>query len=632
MKPALRTLFALLLVLLIVPSALAGPRGHKKRDQSSQSPPEPAPQTAQEDLAEIAPTAETTPQEIDIRAERERLLDLARAAANLEESYHQHEVEEAVEDREISDPELLARLLEARRQGVGTNQWQDFLDEVLGDRPSPRLAKRFPVSRVDLGPVWIDPRLDWFQDPMAAIARHEKLRPDLIDPGMFDYPIIVNERVSAWMEYFLDTGEKWFRVWAGRLPRFQAIIDPSLAKAGLPRDLLYQSMIESGFSTGATSRVGAGGIWQFMPRTGQRFGLRQDYWIDQRRDPWLATEAAIGYLTYLYAEFGSWWLASAAYNAGEGKIARAIERYGSNDFWVLCRGDYLKPETKNYVPKMMASAILHRYLDRYGLADQVRLEEPWHVEALTVDGAVDIERIASFAGVKEADLKVYNPALLRFATPPDGGATLIHVPLGTAQKVAESIASIPPAERVSYATYTVRSGDVLSKIARNHGTTTAMITKLNNIKNPRSLRIGQVLVLPIKSGTVQDRINDPQPKPVVAKRPSTTVSKPVAATRSTTTTSHIVVSGDTLSGIASRYGISISDIRSWNKLDGDLIKIGQSLRVQEPPPTTVTVRSGDTIWGIAARIGVSVNQILDWNGLSENSVIHPGQILTLKIQ
>ena len=219
---------------------------------------------------------------------------------------------------------------------------------------------------------FLDPPLDFYRDPAKSIGRQPLLFLDQIRPEDFDFPIVVNERVQDWMVYFLTSGRKYYTRWLGRSKRYETMIRPRLKSAGLPETLLYQAMIESGFSPYAYSYAKAAGVWQFIPETGRRYGMQVDWWVDERRDPELATEAAIGYLTFLYKRFGDWFLATAAYNSGEGKIDRAIQRYGTRDFWEMSKGDYLRQETKDYVPKIIAAAILGRYPDRYGLAQDVK--------------------------------------------------------------------------------------------------------------------------------------------------------------------------------------------------------------------------------------------------------------------
>jgi membrane-bound lytic murein transglycosylase D len=627
-------------------SEAAGKRAKKKAKQGQEPAAEAGPATE-----EVAPPAlpsggpaeekvrELSPEELETA--RQRRVEFARARAALEDVGVElegspdevHDSAAAAAEMGV-DPDLLRRVLESRDRGLGTSEWREFLDEVLGGPAGTARAPRSLVSRMNLGPVWIDPLLDIYKEPAAAVRRWARLRPDQVEPADFDYPVVVNERVLAWMDYFRGKGKKWFRIYAERTPRFRPIIDPALRAADMPSDLFYQAMIESGLTTGARSRVGAGGLWQFMPYTGRSFDLAQSHWVDQRRDPWLATDAAIRYMTYLYGLFGHWWIASAAYNAGEGKLGRAIERYSSENFWVLCRGDYLKPETKNYVPKLIAAAIMHRYLDRFGLDEGLEFHEPWQVEKVLIDGAVDLDLLAELAGIAEADLRIINPAIKQWTTPPDLEAYPLWVPEGTGAAVADGVAAIPPEQRVTYLSYKVKSGDVLSKIARRYGVSVDQITRMNKVRNPRALRVGQVLVLPLQGagksadkGAVERSGSDAKDGSKKANHRMERTASRNKASKSGQGSSHTVKSGDTLSAIALAHGLDVGDLKRWNEIKGDTIHPGQRLRLSAPPPKTVTVQMGDNLWSIARQLGVSLAELLRANGLQEGSVIHPGQIL-----
>ena len=280
---------------------------------------------------------------------------------------------------------------------------------------------------------YVDPPYDYYTDPVQSVSRVPMLYLDQIDPRDFDIPLVVNERVQDWMVYFLTRGRKHYTKWLGRKVRYEPLITTQLAERGLPQDLIYQSMIESGFSPYAYSWAKAAGIWQFIPGTGRQYGMQIDWWVDQRRDPYVATTAALDYLEYLYGLFDNWLLASAAYNAGQGKIGRAIERYGTRDFFELCQGDYLKPETKDYVPKIMAAAILGKYPDRYGLTAEIpEILEPWEFETVNVPEATDMELIAELTGTNEEKLLEMNPALRRWCTPPGVDDFSVRIPVGSA--------------------------------------------------------------------------------------------------------------------------------------------------------------------------------------------------------
>ncbi len=397
----------------------------------------------------------------------------------------------------------------------------------------------------------VDPPYDYYRDPVKSITRVPMLHLDEVDPRDFDIPLVVNDRVQDWMVYFLTRGRKHFTKWIGRKQRYEPFIVEQLEERGMPRDLLYQSMIESGFSPYAYSWAKAAGIWQFIPSTGRRYGMTIDWWVDQRRDPYVATAAALDYLEYLYGLFGDWHLASAAYNAGEGKIGKAIEKYGTRNFWELCQGDYLKPETKDYVPKIIAAAILSKYAERYGLlADVPEWYDEWEFELVTVPEATDVGVIAEITGATEEEILEMNPSLRRWCTPPDTDDFSVRIPVGQADTFHAKLEQIPEEQRLTFKRYQVQRGDTLSKIAAYYGVSVDAIVKMNNIRNVNSISVGTYYVIPV--------------------RPDKAGTKDVI---------HTVEKGESLGALANRYGVTVGQIKEWNELDGDVIQPGQALKM-----------------------------------------------------
>ncbi|MEE2828666.1 MAG: lytic transglycosylase domain-containing protein, partial [Myxococcota bacterium] len=233
--------------------------------------------------------------------------------------------------------------------------------------PMPRLVEKDkkptlpPVLRekvANFGAVdhLIHPSTDVYTNPVRAMSGRPNLHLELVDAADFDYPVVLNTKVQNWMVFLLTRGRKHFVKWLARAERYEPLITPRLEEAGLPKDLLYQAMIESGFNPYATSRASAVGVWQFIASTGRAYGLERNWWVDERRDPEMATRAAIEFMSHLYRRFDSWEIASAAYNAGGGKLSKAIRTYETDDYWELASSDrdFLASETKNYVPKMIA--------------------------------------------------------------------------------------------------------------------------------------------------------------------------------------------------------------------------------------------------------------------------------------
>lgn len=371
----------------------------------------------------------------------------------------------------------------------------------------------------------------------------------------FDLPVEYNREVQVWVEYFTGVGRRHFAVYLERMAKMEPIILPRLKDAGLPQDLIYLAMIESGFSTSALSHAGAKGPWQFIRSTGRIFELKQDWWKDERRDPIKSTEAAIEYLSRLHAEFGDWRLACAAYNAGEGKIRRAIARLNTRDFWEIASDrKALRRETKDYVPKMMAAAIVGRNAEQFGFrkfpADPVLLD----FEEVNIPRAENLRTVAKVANISKERLMELNPELMRCCTPPQKGAYTIRVPKGESARLL--VAAVDAGEIGRYAGFrrhVIRRGDNLSTIARKNGVPVEAILSMNDVRSVKSLRVGTELVIPEK-GLPQ------------ASRPSRNIasSKNRSAPSGHRAVTHVVQSGDTLYGISRRYAVRVEEIRRWN--------------------------------------------------------------------
>lgn len=389
----------------------------------------------------------------------------------------------------------------------------------------------------------------------------------------FDIPIVINDQVESFIEYFRTTHRKPFALWLQRSGRYIPMMKEVLKANGLPEDLVYMALIESGFNPKAYSRRRASGPWQFITRTGKRYGLEVDLWIDERRDPEKSTIAAARHLKDLYDQFSHWYLAAAGYNAGAGKISRAIERYRTEDFWELTKHKYLKRETRHYVPKMIAAALIAKEPEKYGFAD-IEYDEPIRYEKATVTDATDLKVIARLCEVDYETIKALNPELKMWCTPPHRPDYEVKIPVGTREKFLQNFSQLDPSERITFRQHQVRQGDTLSTIARRYGIKKEPIMELNDFKAPRELRTGSFIIIPIpvdralardERGGMEPRITKKRamaPKPVVV----TDVRGPFKEIR------YVVKEGDTLWDIALMYNLRIEDIRRWNNLRGNTIR------------------------------------------------------------
>jgi membrane-bound lytic murein transglycosylase D len=257
-------------------------------------------------------------------------------------------------------------------------------------------------------------------------------------PLIFDIPVTYNHRVSNWIRYFQNEGRGSFRIWLERSARFLPVIEGELSKAGLPKDLGYLVMIESGFNPQASSHAGAMGLWQFISPTGARYGLKIDWWIDERRDFSKSTAAAISYMTDLYDQFRSWYLVAASYNMGENGVRRLIAKHGTNNFWELADRGALPRETTDYVPKILAAMLISKAPALYGFRD-LSYYMPMAFESMTVPGGVDLPNLANYLGVSEKYLQDLNPELIKGFIPKNVRGHSIRVPKGSMLMVSQFV-------------------------------------------------------------------------------------------------------------------------------------------------------------------------------------------------
>lgn len=322
------------------------------------------------------------------------------------------------------------------------------------------------------------------------------------EDGIPDVPIVVNKSVESFINYFQTRGRKYFERWWGRSQDYMVMLQSILREEGLPEELSYIAFIESGLNPRARSRANAVGMWQFIRGTALRYGLRVDWWIDERMDPEKATYAAAKYFRNLYDQFGSWYLAAAGYNAGEGKVARAVRKHNTDDFWELA--SHKKPfrrETKEYVPKYLAALLIAKDPVSYGF-EPVAYNDAVPYEKVRIAHATDLRVIAEAAGTTVDEIQRLNPELLRWFTPPNYPDYEIKVPAGTAQMLVENMGKLPPSKRIAFQMHKVRRGETISKIAKRYGTSVGPILYINNMKSAKYVKPGTVIAVPVRADDI----------------------------------------------------------------------------------------------------------------------------------
>ena len=511
----------------------------------------------------------------------------------------------------------------------------------------------------------------------------------LLDQVTFDHvpmfattvPMTVNRLVENSIQYLLRTPEKHLHHWLSRAETYFPMVEEIFAEEGVPDELKYLAMIESGLNPRARSWAKASGMWQFIAATGRAYGLNVNSWVDERRDPEKATRAAARHLNDLYKMFGDWHLALAGYNYSPGKLRRHIRRVESQTgrkatFWDVY--PYIPRETRNYVPMFIAASLVASNPQAFNVAP-VTPGPRYAYDYVPIHGMLSLDEVAEMAGTATTTLQALNPELRRSTLPPTDGPYYLRLPLGTYDQFAAAYAALPESARQPATEHVVRRGESLGKIANRYGVTVASLKRKNGLRK-NTIHPGQRLVVPM--GTYEGTplpIADAQPisvqygtrsqRPIaMPDRVEVNVSPPVTRASNTVNTSnttsrvrsgtrvvYTVRRGDTIGEIAEKYNVRTSQIRSWNNIRGSRINVGQKLTlyvpnrgssntasspaantttqaataaVPERAKTTYKVRRGDTLGEIASRHGVSINDLRQWNGI-RGSRIRTGQRLTI---
>ncbi|MFH1874286.1 MAG: LysM peptidoglycan-binding domain-containing protein [Pseudomonadota bacterium] len=452
-----------------------------------------------------------------------------------------------------------------------------------------------------------------------------------------DVPLVMNERVIAWLEYFQGRGRDHMQRYLERSGRYIDLMQDILRQNNLPEDLIYVALIESGFNDNAYSKAHAVGPWQFIRGTGKRYGLVINNWLDERRDPIKATWAAAKYLQDLYNEFGDWYLAMAGYNAGEGKVRKVIKSSGTKDYWEIVEGgrEYFRAETRDYVPKFIAAAIIAKTPENFGFKN-LEYESPLDYEVAPVDTQTDLKVIAECAGISHEEVVRLNAHLVGGTTPPNVSDYLVKLPVGTTEVFKEKYAAVPQSERILIVYHKIRRGDTIGTIANRYGVSANALLSANDIPYSKRNRIsvGRTLVIP-KNGQARSA----QLSEASVKTPRNSSSVPASTG---VPKKHKIRSGETLWSISKKYGVPVRELMALNNLDSSSrIHAGKTIVISRPPRTvktsapivangsTHTLRRGETLGQVAGKYRVKLSQLMAWNNIENPSRVKAGLVLTI---
>jgi membrane-bound lytic murein transglycosylase D len=464
--------------------------------------------------------------------------------------YHAGKLQTAKADFDRAVDMMLTSSFDLRTEPQLHDEFDRILDAVNTLETEALKQGNGFAPKIEPAPVDIANDVTFPVDPTVKAQASAELK-----TTVSDLPLVINDPVAGYISFFSSKGRGTLTRSLERAGRYHAMISAVLAEEKVPQDLIYQAVAESGFQPQAVNgHSGAGGMWQFMPSG--PYGLARNGWYDERFDPEKSTHAYARYMKELYAQLGDWYLAMAAYDWGPGNVQRAVQRTGYADFWELYRRNVLPQETKNYVPIIIAAAIMAKNPEQYGL-QALAPDPPLLIDTVSTDYSVDLRLVSDLVEVPVQEISDLNPSLLRMSTPSDGPFDL-HLPAGSKALYQKRIAEIPADKRNQWRFHKVVAGESLQTVARDYHVTPAEIVFVNQLEASDDLSTTESLIIPVP--------------PAPSSRSRLTLYK--------------VEHGDTLVTVADRFNVTVQQLRRWNHLGSARLEPGRRLYVAEPARVT----------------------------------------------
>jgi membrane-bound lytic murein transglycosylase D len=519
------------------------------------APAQPAPQHQPQAAPQAAPAQ---PQPLSLEEQRLRLLieQVEQAYAFGEAAYRKGNLVEAKVEFDRAVDLMLTSGIDIKSDSRLQDEFDHIVDGVNAlEMEALKQGDGF-VPKAEPSPAEVASDVTFEVDPNIVAKAKTQLA-----TTKSDLPLVVNDYVAAFINFFANTqrGHNTLLHSFQRAGRYKAMIERVMAEEGVPQDLIYLAVAESGFQPRALNgRSGAGGMWQFMPHG--NYGLARNAYVDERFDPEKSTRAYARYMKFIYDQLGDWYLSMAGYDWGAGNVQRAVQKTGYADFWELYKRNNLPAETKNYVPEILAAIIIANHPTQYGF-DDVTLDPPVLTDTVTINYSADLRLVSDIVGAPIDEVMALNPSVLRMTTPPDAAFDL-HLPAGTATLFSQRIEAIPAAKRNAWRYHRVAADDTLASVAREYRVTEAELAAANQLRSNDSLQGVEALAIPLA---------------------------PVA-TPSARMALYTARRGDTLVTIADRFGVSLNQLRRWNNIAGIKVEPGRKLHVAEPAHTARAAR------------------------------------------